>query len=375
MQRHQYYHSSSESDDEDECLDTVKKGVRACQSVNCNGTLGHPTLVPSSHGQKLNGVSAAQNWQVDIAANLPLPQSSPNIVKGSSKKCQLDVRSCTNSTAYRINDQHIPEIAANCNEMPFYQLESKTALSAITGCQGQNAMPDAKSAANLPLKCVAKEVASSHYKSQFTRQSETAAETVLPNNATSETQGEQSSIAANNLPFTNYNPPDMSINKEAEDSHLNAVQNDNLVSNCDGSNSDLISGHSLTEVTVTSDHIEGHDLDHTGSTPADESQADDRQLGGDEDSGRSGLDEDHPEHEDLSASVPHTLVVQPANSRRGSHGPQYRDHGGERRYAVLRIKYLQSLHNLHKEWLEWETKFRPPPVPIYSLRGTGPEIL
>ena len=42
------------------------------------------------------------------------------------------------------------------------------------------------------------------------------------------------------------------------------------------------------------------------------------------------------------------------------------------RSETCTLKYLQSLHNLRKMWAEWETKYRPPPVSIYSCRGAGP---
>ena len=42
------------------------------------------------------------------------------------------------------------------------------------------------------------------------------------------------------------------------------------------------------------------------------------------------------------------------------------------RNAACSLKYLQSLHSLRKTWLEWETKYRPPPVSVYTGRGAGP---
>ena len=370
VQRHQYYHSSSESDDEDECLDTMKKGVRACQSVNSNGTLGHPTLVPSSHGQALNDVSVVHKRKVDFTANLPnlpLPNNSHDI--DSNKNGHLNIRtarSCTN-TAHINKDQTIPEIAADCNKMPLNRLESKTAVATMIGCQGQNAISDVKIAANLPLNCVA----SSQSNSKLMHQSVTAAETVLSNNVTHDTQGDESRPAANHLPLSNYSPHDFIVNTEAEDSQSDDIK----TSKCVSPNSDLISEH---ETAITSKfEPNSPDLDITGSTPADERQPEDRQVRPVEDSGRSEVYIDHPEHEDQIVSTPHTPAIEPENFRRENRGsPTHcQDYGGEGRSAVLRIKYLQSLHNLHKEWLEWETKFRPPPVSIYSLRGAGPENL
>ena len=42
------------------------------------------------------------------------------------------------------------------------------------------------------------------------------------------------------------------------------------------------------------------------------------------------------------------------------------------RNTTHNLKCLQSLHSLRKVWAEWETKYRPPPVSIYSWRGAGP---
>ena len=364
VQCHQYYQSSSKSDDEDECPDTVKKGPYVSHTADKSfETLGHLTEVLSTKKQQ-KGVPSIQQ-KVDNAANLPLPQNSRDIITDSDKNSQLqiptNITAITNTNQTSLTTSCIPESAAYCNKMPFNNLESKTA-----GCQGQNATPDVKIAANLPLKYVVKEAASSQNNSKFTHQSATSAETVLLNNMTRDTQGDESRPAENHLPLSNYSPHDFIVNKSAEDSQLDY---DN-VSKFDGSSSDSISGHSLTEATVTSDHSEGHDLDQTGSMPADESHPDDRQLG-DEASGRSGVD--RQKHMDLLACIQTvTPAVQPANSRRGSHGPHYRDHGGKWRNEVIKLKDLQSLHSLRKAWLEWETKFRPPPVSIYNLRGADP---
>ena len=45
------------------------------------------------------------------------------------------------------------------------------------------------------------------------------------------------------------------------------------------------------------------------------------------------------------------------------------------RSETYKLNYLQSLHNLRKMLAEWETKYRPPSVSVYTGWGAGPQNL
>ena len=361
VSRYRYYEPSSESDREDECIYTGENGVQACWSVNSkmtadksDHTLRHLNPVPSSNGVKqqrlkndmpivdcklssplqsdIKGKSVQTS--VDIATDLPLHQ-----VSRASNNSQLTSR--TERSSMVDESQVISGTVADRPNLPSNGPDKQNAMVAMIECQQEKQTADVYVAVDQggsgtyerdlrmgsllsnvkstlkasALPSVSRQVSDQPTETTVINKSDHQIE--LPPLTTAETAGPinyelEAKAVANYLPLSK---PTLKEDKaECEASSIKAVDH--------------------TEATVdpraVSHHIVDQDLPPVQG-------ADDRCY--------RGPDTVHPQ---ISAK----------NSIWGN--------------AANNPKYLQSLHSLRKMWAEWETKYRPPPVSIYSCRGAGP---
>ena len=313
VSRHQYYEPSSESDCEDECIYTGEKGVPACKSVN----------------HKITHIT--DNYHSTLSRSNPAPSGHGDKPRQQNNRSTSRVKS---------------GIAATRTKMPSHNPNSK---SAVIACQqGEHTMrpmqPDVHIVVNTDsdheLSRQSPSVVSSLY-SDISSQTTTlaASEGDQGQQTTTATTQEtmpvcitqERNTAANSLPLSEIYP-DMVPNDTTVDREPQNVDEVMKPTTQNVSTASIVKTNvSMEPGRVTSSPSQPHS--NTAVQMVIKSERDDSMI-----------------------------LVHPQN-------PAVEEIW---RSETCTLKYLQSLHNLRKMWAEWETKYRPPPVSIYSCRGAGP---
>ena len=357
VSHHQYYDPSSESDSENEYIYTGEKGVQACRSVNrkisadkSDNTLRHFNPRSSNNGveqQKLqnnlpnistplqtNTEKSVQKASTDIAADLPSNQvchdsnNSQQLTSRTERSSMVEeIRVISGKEAVRqILPSNDPDKQNAMMAMIERQQEKQTAdvnvavdhgdsgtyerdlRMGFSLSNGKSTLKPVKSSA---LLSVARQVSDQPTETTVISKSDQQIE--LPPLTTAKTAGPindelEAKAAANYLP---------------------------------------LSGPTLNEDKTECEASSTKTMDHTEAT----------------------VDLRVVLHHDMDRDLP---PVQGAGDR-GYHGPDtaHSNHpawGYSFGEETRNLKSPQSLHSLRKMWAEWETKYRPPPVSIYTLR-------
>ena len=355
VKRHQYYTSSSESDNDEKCPDTRGKVAPACRPV-CHefiadkyDTLRHSNPT-SNMGQRrlqndrpiadvtpLPSTLHHSRSVKKIAAQVPLCRNSRGNVTDIHKNGQSNIRTGSalpNTTSFE--NKALTGTPAISNQMPLNSLHSQNAVTAVIGChQGEPTTtdePDVVIAVNntKPLD---------HQSEVFVTETSDSLLGVDSNQSTAEqltALSAEYAISSNSNQMTHdatfHKMPsyDESLPGIADATRASKPKDDSqLIKSAVHTDSDK-SGVVATHVSTK--------LGRVISSPARlqlQNNTTVQALGSEQDGSTSG-------HRQDPAQVLDWRNI--TNSQ----------------------KCLQSLHSLRKMWAEWETKYRPPPVSIYS---------
>ena len=346
VQRHQYYTSSSESDNDDECPDTRGKGVQACQSVSHKIAADKLKSVNTLGRSNPNGQHRLQNRPIE-----PLSSSKTSAENGS-----------------RVTGRS--GIAATCHKMPLNNPNNANALMTKNACQqgehtNEPSTPDMHIAAcktmllchngqvpgsmgiqpehdrDYDISIKSPSVASSLYSGTCTSSQTAILVTSEGDQGRQPTaaKAQEENTATNSLPLSENTPPS---------SHMVASDT------ADDRGSKSGTGSQLTQPAAPKDSAEYKVLKTRVST----------------EHGRVMSSFSLQSHSNTTVQV---LKAEQDGSTPGHRqdSAQILDLGN----TTHNLKCLQSLHSLRKMWAEWETKYRPPPVSVYTGRGAGPQNL
>ena len=367
VSRHRYYPSSSESDREDERPETRAKRLPACRSVSLSHeiiadksshTLSHTNPVQSRSGVKpktpshnmprmdftppstplhSHMVKSVQKVSADIAAEMPASQVSCDTADNSKSRIDSTQRASPE------NECHITAgSAAPLQKLPSNHPYIRNAVMTVNTCQQEeltlpvtNDGGDNIFAANdtVPLNHVAP-----HDVANITNNHlavHTCSELHVPTNEAIDVMLTAQSASRESQPV--HRIPRTATQME----NLSALQ---VTLAAGTKTTDMTSYVSNTFITldVTEDNQLAQSDDQTEATISRILDIDDVSIV-------------RPDHGDSST------WVRPSNP---DMDPIWRN-------ATNSLKYLQSLHSLRKTGLEWETKYRPPPVSVCTGRGAG----
>ena len=339
LQSHQYYTSSLESDNDDQCRDIRGKGVQACQSVS------HKIAA-----DKLKSVNT-------------LGSSNPTQNEGQHRLLNRPTEPLSNT----INGSHVTGKSGNaaaCHKMPLDNPNGEEAVMTENACQqGEHTVKPTQTDVHIAACATMPLCHDGQVPDSMDRQlghdpdngisikrpivvpslySDTASQ-VTTLAASDGDQGQQPVVAitqevntvANNVPLS-CNPPYM----VATDTTADSSETEN-----GGQQTKRVSQIVSTSFTPEKTHVSME----TGNLMSSQSLQPYRntamQLEKSEQDGGAII---HPQ----SPARAHIW-----------------------RSETCALKYLQSFHSLRKVWAEWETKYRPPPVSVHTDRGAGPQNL
>ena len=329
VSRHRYYEyePSSESDNEDGSIYTGEKGVQACRSVNrqMSADKSDNTLRRLNPGQSGNGVKQQRlqnNWpNKEFEPSPPLQSNSGksvqnvsldiaadlplNQVRHDSNNSQLNGRTDSTERASQVIPADESQIAAVLQNLP----------SSDPGISNQNAVVVNSECQQEQHKVADMNVADDQ------RQTAASVQDVIPVCVPPE-----ENTAANSL-LLSCSPP----YKVATDT-------------VDESNEPL-SGSQLTQIAAQIASISSRAVETIVSR----------------ESGRVMSSPSLQRHSN-------TTVQASRSKQNGSTSGHQEDAAKVKdwRNTKHNLKCLQSLHSLRKMWAEWETKYRPPPVSVYT---------
>ena len=373
VSHHRYYEPSSESDSANEYLYTGEKGVQACRSVNRkmtadksyhhNDTLRHSNP-KSNKGQRrlqndrsiadvtplpaaLNHSKSVEKKEVDIAAQVPLCRNSRNNVTDMHKNGQSNIRTGSGlpNTTTSFEKKVLTGTATISNQMPLNSLHSQNAVTAVIGChQGEPTTtdePDVVIAVNntKPL---------GHQSKAFVTETSDSLLGVDSNQSTAEqltALPAQYVISSN----TNQMTHDATCDKSPfYDESLSGIADATRDSKPKDDSQLIMSAvHTDSDKSGVVETYVSTKLGRVISSPASlqlHSNTTVQALGSEQDGSTSGHQQDPAQVLDWRNIINHQ-------------------------------KCLQSLHSLRKMWVEWETKYRPPPVSRNTSQGAGPQNL
>ena len=368
VQRHQYYTSSTESDNDEKCPDTRGKAAPACRPVchdfiadKCD-TLRHSNPT-SNTGQRrlqndkliadvtplpstLHHSRSVKKEEVDIAAQVPLCRNSRNNVTAMHKNDQSNIRTDSappNITSFE--NKALIGTAAISNQMPLNSLHSQNAVTAVIVChQGEPTTPDEPDVViavnnTKPLGHQSKVFVTETSDSLLgvdSNQSTTKQLTALPSQYAISSNSNQMTHDAACDKMSSYDESLPGIADATRDSKPKDGSQLNMSAvHTDSDKSGVVETHVSTKLGRVISSPESLQL-HSNTTV--------QALGSEQDGSTSGHQQDPAQVLDWRNTT---------NSQ----------------------KCLQSLHSLRKIWAEWETKYRPPPVSVHTDRGAGPQNL
>ena len=329
VSRHQYYEPSSESDSEDECTYTGEKGVAACKSVNrktthitdnYHSTLSRSNPAPSGHGDKprLQNNRSTSRVKSGIAAtctkmSLSNPSNEKAVMTGNA--CQQGEHTAEPTKT----DMHI----AACRTMPLFH---------------DDQVPDSM---DRQLEHDRNDISIKRPSVVPSLHSDTSSQVTTPA-ASDGDQGQQPVVHVSTS---------QEVNTAANNVPLSCTLT-HKVSDTSDDSSDPQNCCQLTQPAANTDSAEYIVVKTTVSA--------------------------EPGHV-MSSLQPHSntpvQVLNPGQDGGTSVNPQNSAHDTVWRRTTRSRKCLQSFHSLRKIWAEWETKYRPPPVSVYTSRGAGPQNL
>ena len=369
VQRHQYYSSSTESDNDEKCPDTRGKVAPACRPVRHEfiadkyDTLRHSNPT-SNMGQRrlqndrliadvtplpstLHHSRSVKKEEVDIAAQVPLCRNSRNNVTDMHKNGQSNIRtgSVLPNTTTSFENKALTGTAAISNQMPLNSLHSQNAVTAVIVChQEEPTTPDEPDVV----------------------------------------------IAVNNTKPLGHQSK--AFVTETSDSLLGVDSNQSTAEQLMALPAQYVISLNSNQMTheATCDKMPSYDesLPGIADVTRDSKPKDDSQLimsAVHTDSDKSGVVETHVSTKlgrvissPASLQLHSNTTVQALGSEQdGSTSGHQQDPAQvlDWRNTTNSQKCLQSLHSLRKMWAEWETKYRPPPVSVHTSRGAGPQNL
>ena len=369
VQRHQYYASSTESDNDEKYPDTRGKVAPACRPVHHEfiadkyDTLRHSNPTSNTSQRRLQNdrliadvtplpstlhhSRSVKKEAVDIAAQVPLCRNNHNNVTDMHKNGQSNIRTGSGlpNTTTSFEKKALTGTAAISNRMPLNSLHSQNAVAAVIGChQGEPTTtdePDVVIAVNntKPLD---------HQSEVFVTEISDSLLGVDSNQSTAEqltALPSQYAISSNSNQMTHDAACDkMSSYDESLPGIADATRDSKPKDDSQLIMSAVHTDSDKSEVVET--HVSTK-LGRVISSPASlqlHSNTTVQALGSEQDGSTSGHQQDPAQVLDWRNTT---------NSQ----------------------KYLQSLHSLRKMWAEWETKYRPPPVSVCTSRGVGPQNL
>ena len=356
VSRHRYYPSSSESDREDERPDTRAKRVPACRSVSheiiadkSSHTLSHMNPVQSRSGVKpktpshkmprmdftppstplhSHMVKSVQKISADIAADMPVSQVSCNTADNSNNQTDITERASPE------NECHVRAgSAAVIQKLPLYHPSIQNSVMAVNTCQQEEPT----------LTCT--------------------------------NDGDVDIFAANDtVPLKHVAPNDVTKSTDV----IPSIDTSTLSASCESQTLDSNS-RTATQIEVTSAfHFTSADTTQTLLRMTSYAQSQSIIVEGGGQLAHSTAQNDNNvdvgiTKPSLQSSSNMAVLMNPVNGNSTtSVRPSNPDMDPFWRDANNSLKFLQSLHSLRKTWLERETKYRPPPVSIYTGRGAGP---
>ena len=341
VQSHQYYTSSSESDNDDQCRDTRGKGVQACQSVSykmaADKLKSYNTL-----GRQNEGQHRLQNRPIEPIS------SAITSVKNSSHVTGISV------------------IAAACHQMPLDNPNNEEAVMTENACQqGKHTVEPTQTDVHI------------------------AACTTVPLHH----QGRD------------MNPDSMDRKLEYDSDSGLSRQRPSVVpslysSTCTSSQATVLvksegdQGRQPTAATAQEENAAAYSLPLSENTPPSSHMVASDTADDSESKSGTGIQLMQPAapHKDSAARIAvetgpmmkslvgpfnsmATQMVRTGEDDRTPVHPQNPAQDPVWRNTIHSLKYLQSFHSLRKVWAEWETKYRPPPVSVYTGQGAGPQNL
>ena len=357
VSRQRYYPSSSESDSDDERPDTREKRVPACRSVSreiiadkSNHTLSHSSPMPPSSGVEphrsnnmtssdfvpstpLQSTTVKSVPKVDNAVDLNTVRSNTTVTHHSHS--QLNNRTDSTQPASIENKCYVTAgSAAFLQKLPFNHPSIENSVMVVNICQQEEPTPAVTNDGSVDIFAANDSVRLKNVATHDVTKSTDVVPSIDP--STSSASCESKQVYSNHRTATQIEVPS-ALHVTSPDRTQTLLE---MTSYAKSQSIIFEGGGQLAPSTAQNDS----NVDVGITKPSLQS------------SSNMAVQMLHPVKGDSSTSV---RLSNPDKD------PIWRN-------ATNSLKYLQSLHSLRKTWLEWETKYRPPPVSIYNLRGADP---